>query len=167
MQEKAENNKKTQLLLLLLLVFVWGAVAIRFSKLRSGQSEARVPGSSPTQRSNPAEISGDTLVLLLNYPDPFGFHRNSLPTTQEKPDYALPQRPALTDSPGSKPLPSLIYKGFSKGADNQLRALIAINGRNCVLLPGQSKDQVKLMSVTQDSVLIMVNNKTIALKRKK
>lgn len=161
------KNKKLTYFLIFIVLAVWGLIIYRVFDAAGGNDDpVPVAAIKPAKESyNDFSIPKDTTKLLLNYRDPFGLIKFKDTVAQPVVHHAksaiqLPIKPAVNWS-------FIQYSGYIRNpSSKKLIALVSINGKNEMLLEGDTKSQVKLLRNLRDSIKVSFNGKTkfIAIK---
>jgi hypothetical protein len=158
------KSKKFTYLLGLLVVAVWGLIIYRVYASRAGGDDGSfppVPTKAVKEPYNDYTVPTDTSHLQLNYPDPFVLKK-------QKDTVTIPVKKLLSDRLPVKPAVNwtfIKYSGYIRNPGSRnLVAIVSINGKTVMLVPGETAEQVKLLKNLQDSVQVMYNGKTTYIK---
>lgn len=164
------KNKAITYLLFLIVAIVWGTIIYKiFFYSESDGVEVRIDN---TQVKDDTQEHIDTFALSLNYPDPF--LKNSKVSPR---NHANTSRPTLSQS-GKKPAPkaapkkqeaiivwpTIRYDGLIKSNDITT-AIVTINGKSHFLKKDEVAKEVKLLSITKDSIIVMYQQKSKTIKK--
>ena len=155
------KNKKLTYFLIFIVLVVWGMIIYRIFDAAGGNDDTTpIASVKPAKEPyNDFTIPKDTTKLLLNYRDPFGLVKFKDTTTLAvskhlKSAIQLQPKPAINWT-------FIQYSGYIRNpSSKKLIALVSINGKNEMLLEGDTKDQVKLIKNLRDSIKISFNGKT-------
>ena len=155
------KNKKLTYFLIFIVLVVWGMIIYRIFDAAGGNDDTTpIASVKPAKEPyNDFTIPKDTTHLLLNYRDPFGLIK-----LKDTVGLAVVHHPKSKVQLISKPAMSwsfIQYSGYIRNpSSKKLIALVSINGKNEMLLEGDTKDQVKLIKNLRDSIKISFNGKT-------
>jgi hypothetical protein len=155
------KNKKFTYVLGLAVLVIWGLIIYRvFSATADSDDNITVSNISQKKETYDDEtIIKDTTHLLLNYKDPFSLikPKDTAEIPVKKILYRnlsiLPIKPAFNWS-------FIRYAGYIRNpTTKKLVAVVSINGKNEMLLEGQTREQVKLLKNMRDSIKISYGGK--------
>jgi len=140
---------KTKQLLLPLSIGVWAIVLYQvYVTVIDSPPEGVVKKTIHPTQSHEALVK-DSVVLLLNYSDPF-LDKSIRPSTKQSPIHTRVAKPQQQTEVS---WPSIDYLG-SLHNKNRGRCLVNlnVNGKNVILSKGQDFQGIKLLSVYSDSI---------------
>jgi len=156
------KNKKLTYVLGLAVLVVWGMIIYRVFNAATDNNDDVTTVSSTLQKKEPYNdetIIKDTTRLLLNYRDPFSLVK--VKDTAEVPVKKIISKNMIPAQ--VKPVFNwgfIRYAGYIRNpATKKLVAMVSINGRNEMLMEGQTKDEVKLLKNLRDSIKISYSGK--------
>ncbi len=151
------KNKKLTFFLGAVVALVWGIIIYRvISASASGDDNTNiVVKTTPKESYNDYEIPKDTMHLLLNYRDPFGLVK--LKDTSDRKKHIGEKRAVLPVKP-SIDWSFIKYSGYIRNpVSKKLIAILTINGKDEMMLEGETTDHVKLIKNLRDSIKIIFN----------
>ncbi len=157
------KNKGVTYLLLAVVCAIWGIIIFRIIKGMSGDEEQNISNNSQTYTSN--DKAEETYDIIASYRDPFlggvsqSFSQNesSPEIKREKPKtvIAKPTTPALPPSPAVVIDWSFIhFKGLISNKGGKAVGIVSINGNEHLVKNNDRLSDVKILSVSKDSILI-------------
>jgi hypothetical protein len=156
------KNKKFIYVSGIAALVIWGLIIYRIFNTVSNNDDNNIALNNTPQKKeayNDDAIIKDTTHLLLNYRDPFSLVK--LKDTAEIPVKKILFKNS-TILPG-KPVFNwgfLRYAGYIRNpTTKKLVAMVSINGKNEMLIEGQTKQQVKLLKNLRDSIKISYGGK--------
>lgn len=164
------KNKAITYLLFLIVAIVWGTIIYKiFFYSESDGVQVRIDN---TQVKENAQEHIDTFSLSLNYPDPFLKNSKVTPknrantpqTTQSQPGRKRVQKAAPQKQETIIVWPTIRYDGLIKSGVNTT-AIVTINGKSHFLKKDEVEKEVKLLSITKDSIIVMYQQKTKTIKK--
>ena len=158
------NKKKINYILLPLVLFIWGGVIYTLVDGLSSSSD-EYPVNKPLPQVKMEDIENDTFVLLANYRDPFlkkkfqqftSVENNSPINTSKnkiKPPITEAVKPAIDWS-------FIQYHGRIKNQKTGRNVgMLSINGQSHLINEGEKVQQVKLITLSEDSVKVSYQDK--------
>ena len=144
-------------LLGLVVVLLWGSIIYKiFDAAGGGDTDMVVTQVKPQKEAyNDFAVAQDTTRLLLNYRDPFGIvkQKDTIEHVKKYPSKigAFSVKPTINWS-------FIKYSGFIRNpGSKKIIALLSINGKNVMMIEGETSSNVKLLKNMRDSVQIMYN----------
>jgi hypothetical protein len=125
-------------------VIIWGLIIY---KVLSWMGEDNLEQSAPATvvKQNLSNTVKDTFSLLLNYPDPFGFH----PALNRE-----TIRPGVKATP-SKKWPTISFFGsVSTGKKKTTLASLRVNGNDIIMKPGDTCTGIRLVKVKKEEIVV-------------
>lgn len=161
------KNKTITYILLFLVLVIWGTILYKIFFYTESESETFSMGKTSLTKITPE--SSDTFSLSLNYSDPFlkeNVRSNSISKSSTSTRKSGQVKPTtIKNNPSTSPQvvwPKVKYEGLIKNNNNST-AILSINGSTQFLKIGDSFNDVKVESITKDSVIVSYhkNSKTI------
>ncbi len=162
---KIQKNSKVKTLLIISVGIIWGAVILRTVSMFSKTSEIDITGAESMIEKVQYQFKTDTFTILAAYRDPFlnkqpvyknrgrsthiKRNKNIGKTSQKKPK--LDKLPCTW--PGMK-FGGIIYNNTSNGTT----ALFEINGRKKIIQEGDMVNDLKIETITSDSIIVSKEN---------
>lgn len=156
------KNKKLIYILIPLTVIIWGVIVYRIiSQIR--RNPEPVYNKTDMIDGFQSKQPSDTFTLKLDYTDPF-LDRNlrgrpSIRSAYERQDNPVPAPATSVTKPQSTDQtvlwPVIRYGGIIENTDSKQEiCLVNIDGINFLMSTGDTKEQVKLIKVYQDSIIL-------------
>ena len=141
------KNKKITYLLIILVMLIWGLVFYKiYSKF--GGSKRIVKSLPKSVGSIESNQSDSIFTLVLNYPDPFlkaGSQADNHPVTAAN----IPQKQAIV-------WPSIEYRGYVVLSNKkECTGLLKIQNSDLLVKQGKEYFEVKIRSITKDSIFVV------------
>lgn len=161
------KNKGVTYLLLVIVCAIWGIIIFRIIKGMSGDEEINtINNSQPYTNNDKAE---ETYDIIASYRDPFlggirqSYSQNELSsssTPQPKP--AKPKSVVVKPiTPAQPPTPAIVidwsfihFKGLISNKGGKAVGIVSINGNEHIVKNNDKLSDVKILSVSKDSILI-------------
>jgi len=164
------KNKGLTYVLGLAVLLVWGMIIYRIFLAVNSDDDQPFQNTASLKKEvfNDYTISKDTTKLLLNYRDPFAVLKpEEKEIAPNKPDVQKAVNPVPTRQPVNWNL--IKYSGYIHNpGSKKMIAMMNINGKELMMLEGETAEQVKLIKNLKDSVkvayqgvtrFIVLNNK--------
>jgi hypothetical protein len=150
------KKKYTTYFLLFALLIVWGIIFYRIIKYISEQKE--LPLSNPKEVRSVQKEVRDSVVLDLNYPDPFSGELNSVlePQLPAKANYSnrYAQKHKDTTTKIIKTDEKILYKGEITNKTSSSKVyIISVNGKTRVL-SNNKNDSIFIVNDLKESLMI-------------
>jgi hypothetical protein len=138
------KNRKLLFFLISAVVIIWGVIIY---KVFSWMGDDSLEKSAPVEvvNKNISTSVKDTFSLLLNYPDPFGFH----PVISREMNHSAGK--AIT----SKKWPSISFYGtISTGNKKTTLASLRVNGNEVIMKQGDTCCGMRLVTVKKEGIVV-------------
>lgn len=147
------KNKKVTYLLLVLSIALWGFIGWKvYNAFNYDQPEI------PTVKKEVIMAEKDSIVLLLNYRDPFlgkyssrSITKDTLPTKRQTVPAVSPQKQVPTS-------PTVQYKG-AMNVGNTSMAILQKNGKVLTIKIGEEIDGYKLTKIDDNKIILSKERK--------
>lgn len=158
------NKKKINYILALAVILIWGGIAHSFMG-GFGDDEYVLNQSLPEVEME--EMENDTFLLAVNYRDPFlkrtyynnSTTKNSSKSTKKKVITEVKKVPTVNWS-------FISYSGKIKNQQTGKHVgMLNIRGRDYLLNEGETKDEVKLVKLLEDSIKVLYQKKYAFIKK--
>ena len=147
-----------------LTLIIWGMIVFRIIGHLRGPAEDAAVDQEPFT-ADLRHPSGDTLILLVNYADPFLDHR--LPSSLGSlPGSNVSGRRSQIQGQPAIVWPEIRYEGIitNKNSKNTLY-LIQVENSDHMIRPGDTIGKIKLIRANADSISVQMNNHMKWIKR--
>lgn len=150
------KKKKLNILLILVMTFLWLLIVFRIiSFSRVGSSG--ITSSATINKTNYSNSTDDTIVLLLNYREPF--ERSSAGRKKDNNMITTKISPIKKPSVVNPAWPSIEYIGtITNSRSNSVFAIVNINKKTEFLNQKDEIAGVKMISLNPDSLRIKLQN---------
>lgn len=156
------KNKGLTYILVLAVLAVWGMIIYRIYVTVNADDDHPLQNAITLKKEvfNDYAIPKDTTKLLLNYRDPFAVQK-----PEEKEVFSdKPATPKIAIHPQVKPPVNwnlIKYSGYIHNpGSKKLIAMMTINGKELMMIEGETADQVKLIRNLKDSVKVSYQGAT-------
>lgn len=158
------KNRKIIFFLVPLVLLIWGVIISRIvSQVRNRNWFVDQIADTKVKAEN--QTDWDTLVLMLDYPDPFlgrSFHQESNNNDNQPREI----KTTLVSSTNSPTLPLINYSGLVINPKNKKKTgLIRIDQKDHLVKEGESIEGEKVLKLYQDSVILVRGKIRRTLKR--
>jgi hypothetical protein len=164
-------KKRINIILLTLVLGLWGTVIYKYVSQYFTKKDSFINNQNEVSINSSKIKEKDTFSLNLLNRDPFlnkSYYSENKPVVLKK-TISTPKtnvKPIINNIPKA-PFPNINYLGYIKSKEKKYElALLKINGKFQRLKINQEIDNIKLLSITKDSVRIKYFNdeKNISLK---
>lgn len=162
------KNKSVTYILAFLVLVIWGTIFYKIF-FQTEDSSENYAVSSPS-RGPAKETETDTFTIAMNYPDPFLKGRTSY---GRRPSMASSQR-AVSAKPSRSPVappakkavswPSITFSGVIR-KNAEAIAIVNVGGNTQLVKNGDIINEVKLCSVTEDSIIVSYQKENKIIKK--
>lgn len=153
-------------ILFLAVVIIWGYVGFQFINGMSAEEEElsldELTDSSPT----PIKLNTKQ-ALKLNYQDPFLksqiiSQKKIVPTVNQQKPSSIKKTEAIPTIITTFNWPVITYKGLiqNQNRTNRVLGLIQIDGKECLVKPGEKINNLLITSIKKDKVEISADGQT-------
>lgn len=162
------KNKNITYVLLFLVLVIWGTILYKIFFYT--ESEAEAFSLDKTNLTKITPDTTDTFSLSLNYSDPFlkeNVRSNYIPKSTSPTRKNSHVKPTTIKNNPSTPQvvwPKVKYEGLIK-SNNNSTAILSINGATQFLKVGDSFNDVKVESITKDSVIVSYHKNCKTIKK--
>jgi len=158
------KGKKAQSFLLIAVLVVWGIiiyqVVIYFTK-----DKHAVQVNTVTKRKTTSKLSTDSLILNLNYEDPFhlSISTNINNLVKKRNIVSKPKEPII--KPSLPVIPSIYYKGMiNNQKKNKHIGIIFRNQTSFIINEGDTIENWLIKEINKDSILLIQQKTQIWIK---
>lgn len=150
------RNKKTLLVTLPLALGIWGYITYKVYHALQGD-EVALPAAASEIPLAALRQEQDTFTLFNNYRDPFLYGTRSSGVAHPNTNTTSHPRPKVKATPAPvKSWPVIVYSGIVKNQSNATAlVLLRINGRLHTLKQGEMSDGVKVVSFSNNEVVLL------------
>ena len=167
------KNKALTYLLSAFVLIIWGTIFYKIF-FHSEEVESTPDIIIPTMVSAQSDTTYD-YHLRLDYPDPFirvPMKRGEkgapkAPISQKSKSVASNRNqasPSTTNAPANVVWPPIKYEGSIK-SNQKTTAIISVNGKTSFLAQGQTFLEVKIESITKDSIIVSYKKQTNTIRK--
>lgn len=142
-----KNKKITTYLLLAASIIIWGTIAWRLVKAFK-KDEVVVEKTQP----RPVDRKPDSVVLLLNYEDPF-LKDPGGKTIHKEEDFDNPETDFFPQEPEVVQGPAFKFKGMMK-AGKKSYGLLDLGGETIMVSPKEKIGDFYIVSITSDKLVV-------------
>jgi hypothetical protein len=132
-------------------VLIWGTIIVRIFTQFKNPPDVMLRQEAHNDDYLDQAVNRDSMVLLMNYPDPF-FHT----IQKDDPEQTHHNRKINENRiPETVSWPPVFYKGqITNREQGSSLYLISIGQQNYLMNPGDIRDQMKLIKANADSILL-------------
>lgn len=153
-----------RVILLLLVVTVWGAVVVRALKRPTSAAVAlAAPTLGATRRDTTVRLEPAFHLERDPFLDGAAEAPRSVPRSTNPVSHRT--RPVVVQQEKDRPWPSMGYKGMMRGGDGKGVAFLTISGKEHVVREGEMVQEIRLLTLQQDSVELEHHGSRRNLKR--
>jgi len=150
------KNKKLIYILFPAVIIVWGLVIFRIINYTGKSDDYIIPAKSVMHEFNQKALV-DSFTIMANYPDPF--KRSVSPATESK---QIDDKKTNIANPVNRNRnikrirwPEIQYGGIVRNNEqNEMIAILNIDNKNCLLMAGDVKFDVKIVQIYNDSITL-------------
>ncbi len=160
------KNKKVTYLLLALVAVVWGLIIKEVLVRVNGDNSNNFNYHKTITNTAPTNLSLDTFSIVANYRDPFLGTIKRAPASKKK---RIPSKKKTVKKPQPAPKPvtdwSFVqYYGLAT-KDGSSLAWMQLYGKSYHMKPGETNQNVKLLSINKDSIQVEFKGEKKFIKR--
>jgi hypothetical protein len=154
------KNRKLNIILIVAIVALYSAIVVKVKSI-SGRDDSAVVSTLNISNVNGKDYSRDTLLLLLDYPDPFIKTLKVISTAPVVSERSIPSARKAIQKSQVINWPKIIYNGRIQSSDQHTSVgILLIDGKKYLMRNQEIIQSIKVEGIYNDSISISFMNET-------